>query len=332
MEKGSEVKRNWAVDNRAKGLFVRKVNESPWKSIFQEELDIMNRDKVGAPYRVPDSVIHSAMLRFASSGKGYRDMAAEISSELEDLGLPGITFSQLKKRSDRLDLHMGTFDITDARVLAFGSGGVTPDPNRSIIAAADSTGLSTDVPCGWRAYHWGMKKRRSWFKLHIIADTETNEVLAYLVSTEYYNDNLAFLKLMDIVLNEGHRVAFVYGDAAYDSKENYRTLREKGITFIANPKGSFDENRRNCNQGKSKGCVERARHIRFVIEHGREEWKRYVNYSKRWKVEGTFSDMKRLFGETIRARGPDAVANVIYWIIRAFNLYKSCRKELGGLN
>ena len=27
---------------------------------------------------------------------------------------------------------------------------------------------------------------------------------------------------------------------------------------------------------------------------------------------------------------PDAVANVIYWIIRAFNMYKGCRKELGG--
>lgn len=332
MEKGTEGKRNWAVDNRSKGLFIRKMNENPWKDIFREELEIMNRGKVGAPYRVPDSVIHSAMLRFASSGKGYRDTAAEISSELEDLGLPGITFSQLKKRSDKLDIHMGTCDVTDARVLAFGSGCVTPDPERKLTVAADSTGLSTDVACGWRVFHWGMKKRRCWFKLHIVSDTETNEILAYLVSTEYYHDNLAFMKLMDIVQEDGHRVAAVYADAAYDSKDNYRVLRERGITFIANPRGGFDQDRRNCNHGKSKGCTERARHVRFIIENGRDEWKKSVNYSRRWKVEGTFSDMKRIFGETIRARGPDAVANAIYWIIRAFNLYKSCRKELGGLN
>lgn len=329
MENSSKRKRNWVVDNRAKGLFVKKMNENPWESIFQEELNLMNRDKVGAPYRVPDSVIHIAMLRFAASGKGYRDMASEMSEELKKMGLPGISFSQLKKRSSKLDVHMGTCDVTDARVLAFGSGCVTPDPSRRLTVAIDSTGLSTDQACGWRTYHWGQKRRRCWFKLHIIADTETNEVLAYLVSTEYFGDNPAFLKLMDIVLDAGHNVASVYADAAYDCKDNYRRMREKGITFIANVKGSFNEKRRCCNNGRFRGCAERARHIKYIIEYGREEWKRFVNYSKRWKVEGTFSDMKRLFGDTIRARGPDAAANVIYWIIRAFNMYKGCRKELG---
>ncbi len=42
--------------------------------------------------------------------------------------------------------------------------------------------------------------------------------------------------------------------------------------------------------------------------------------------------MKRMFGDTIRARGPGAVANVFYWIIRALNLYKECRIEVGRMN
>ena len=330
MVNGSEGKRNWAVDNGAKGLFVRRMSENPWKDMFWEELDIQNRDKVGAPFRVPDSVIHSAMLRFATSDKGYRDMAAEMTMELNGYGLPGISYSQLKKRSSKLNLHMGTCDVTNAKVLAYGSGCVAPDPRVAITVAIDSTGFSTDQACGWRVYHWDKRKNRCWFKLHIIANTDTNEVLAYMITEEYYGDNNAFLRLMDIVLDAGHNVASVYADAAYDCKDNYRRMRERGVAFIANVKGSFDKNKQNYNSGKGKGCMERARHIRYIIEHGRDEWKRFVNYSKRWKVEGTFSDMKRLFGDTIRARGPDAAADAIYWIIRAFNIYKECRKELGG--
>ena len=94
MENRSECKRNWAVDNRAKGIFVQRLNKNPWKIIFQEGLALMNRDKVGAPYRVPDSVIHSAMLRFAASGKGYRDMAAEMSEELKGMDHQGLQHVQ----------------------------------------------------------------------------------------------------------------------------------------------------------------------------------------------------------------------------------------------
>ena len=70
----------------------------------------------------------------------------------------------------------------------------------------------------------------------------------------------------------------------------------------------------------------------FIIENGKEKWKESVDYGRRWRVESTFSDIKRMFGDTIRARGPDAVANILYWIIRAFNLYKKCRLEIGGKN
>ena len=55
-----------------------------------------------------------------------------------------------------------------------------------------------------------------------------------------------------------------------------------------------------------------------------------VSSSKRnWSVE---NQSKQLFVDTIRARGPGAVANVLYWIIRAFNLYKECRIEIREAN
>ena len=326
----SSGKRDWRVENLSRGLFVRRMDEDPWKDMYDSELEIMNRDKVGAPYRVPDSVIRTAMLRFGCSGKGYREIAAEISLRLGKLGLPGISYSQLKKRSDKLSIHLGITDVTDARVIAFGSGGVTPDPSSTMTIAIDSTGMSPDHAAGWMTYHWNMKEIRSWMKLHVAVNTNTNEILAYVITSEHYGDNLAFDRLMDIVLGDGHRVAAVYADAAYDAKDNWNRMKGLGISFVANIRGCLNKFKRSANSGRRRGCMERAKHVRYILDHGKEEWKEWSGYGKRWKVESTFSDVKRMFGDTIRARGPDGVANILYWIIRAFNLYKKCRLEIGG--
>ena len=78
--------------------------------------------------------------------------------------------------------------------------------------------------------------------------------------------------------------------------------------------------------------MERKKQVERILKDGRDVWKESVGYGRRWKVESTFSDIKRMFGDTIRARGPGAVANVLYWTIRAFNLYKECRIEIREAN
>jgi hypothetical protein len=46
-------------------------------------------------------------------------------------------------------------------------------------------------------------------------------------------------------------------------------------------------------RGKSHGCMPQGKQIRRIAE---------VGYGRRWKVECTFSDLKRLFGDVMRAR------------------------------
>lgn len=328
----SSGKRNWAVENLSRQLFVSKINENPWEESYEEELRAMNAGKVGAPFCTPDSVIRSAMMRFVTDGKGYRDTAARISQELKKKGFPGISYSQLKKRSDRLNVHILHNEALCYRLIAYGSGGVKPDPEVSLTVAVDSTGMSPDPASGWMAYHWNKQQIRGWYKLHVAVDVNTNRVLAYAVTTEFYGDNKAFDTLMDIVFSDGHRVEAVYADAAYDAKTNWNRMRELGIRFVANIRGCLDKSKRSASSGKAKGCMERAKQIIFILRDGRDAWKKAVGYGRRWKVESTFSDMKRMFGDIIRARGPGAVANVLYWIIRAFNLYKECRIEIGRTN
>ena len=65
--------------------------------------------------------------------------------------------------------------------------------------------------------------------------------------------------------------------------------------------------------------------MKRILEAGREQWKAEVGYSMRWKAEAVFSDLKRKFSDTLRARGREQVANIIGWFVIVFNLFKSVR-------
>ena len=55
--------------------------------------------------------------------------------------------------------------------------------------------------------------------------------------------------------------------------------------------------------------------MKRILEVGREQC----------KAEAVFSDLKWKFGDTLRARGREQVANIIGWIVIVFNLFKSVR-------
>ena len=282
-----------------------------------------NTDKVGAPFAVPDCVIEWGMKQIVGHRMGYRAVAARITYEMKRMGLPGISYSQLNKRGAGLSIHKGVTDVTDARVMAFGTG-AKPRPG-PITVAIDSTGLSPDRPSGWRVYHWNQESVRGWYKLHAIVNVDTSEILAYVITEPYYNDSLAFDRLIDLALGAGHEIVRVLADAAYDSKDHWNRMEELGIEFVANISGCLDPKKRSFGGYRKRGCWSRAEHVKRILEVGREQWKVEVGYSMRWKVEAVFSDLKRKFGDTLRARGQEQVANIIGWFVIVFNLFKSVR-------
>ncbi|MBQ3684800.1 MAG: hypothetical protein II933_00005, partial [Candidatus Methanomethylophilaceae archaeon] len=50
----------------------------------------------------------------------------------------------------------------------------------------------------------------------------------------------------------------------------------------------------------------------------------------RWKVECTFSDLKRLFGDVMRARARMTDAAEAVQMVRILNIYKECRISARG--
>lgn len=114
-------------------------------------------------------------------------------------------------------------------------------------------------------------------------------------------------------------VAIVPADAAYDRKVNWNRMRELGMEFIANIDGVFNPEKRGFGCGGSKGCATRAKHALRILEVGREKWKEGVGYSRRWRIEGTFSDLKGMFGDALWARDRERVAEPIGRIVRCPN-------------
>ena len=66
--------------------------------------------------------------------------------------------------------------------------------------------------------------------------------------------------------------------------------------------------------------------MKRILEVGKDQWKIETEYGMRWKVECTFSDLKRLFGEVLRARTRLTDVAETLQKVRVLNIYKDIRR------
>ena len=112
------------------------------------------------------------------------------------------------------------------------------------------------------------------------------------VTDERTGDNKKFKPLVERA-SERANVKLALADPAYDSRENFNFLEAKGIEpGIKIKRGA---------SGKARGSWARRRAAREFLKN-EKRWKRKVGYGRRWAAEGTFSNLKRTFGEFVTAR------------------------------
>lgn len=108
----------------------------------------------------------------------------------------------------------------------------------------------------------------------------------------------------------------MYADAAYSSVENFRIVCEgRGCRFIT----SFKSNTRR----KNLGSEARGEAARLWAGLPYDEWVEVTGYDRRWRVEGTFSDLKRMSSEFVRATRDNGM-------VRMFNHHKRIRADMLG--
>jgi hypothetical protein len=270
-----------------------------WIRRITEELEEMNRGKVGAPFLYSGSMIEWARNKHVREKKDYRTLEGELREIMRFVNGKAISYSQMFKRCRRLDVIGAAVKELDPAWVKIKNIDNSMTPGAvPIISAGDASGIKITVRGEWMREKWRI--RRGWVKLHLLCDTRTNTVLSYSVTTDEVGDPKMLLAMVDDAVVRGHWIRRVYLDGAYDWIEIWKGLKERGIEIVTNI-------RKNASTRSRKGCPERALTVRTRNNIGDRMWKIIHGYGRRWRSEGTFSDFKRVFGEDLKARSFDAM-------------------------
>ena len=251
---------------------------------WREELDLMNREKLGRPFEFPNSYI--SFLAFVKVGFDipYRTLEGVTRELSEYIRLvEEMHYTHMRRRI------LASMKGKKPSELV-GKEGADGDEPMTIIA--DSTGLSVSNKGPYIEDRW-KKEKRKYVKLHILADKKTGKIKGFRVTSEKTGDTAKFVPMVKEVSRKG-KVAKVYADAAYDARRNFNLLKEIG----ADPAIKLRKNAGLMKMGSDL----RQQEAIMLDALGYEGWKEVREYGKRWLVEIAFSAFKRVLGDRLRAR------------------------------
>ena len=269
--------RDWHSYNEA---LVRRGELNLDSSVVEEwkrELKKANEGKVGEPYRYPESYIRFlafVRLLFHQPYRQTEGFVHSLSRFVEGLKAPD--YSTIDRRVNRLEI-----DLDESLVRS----------NDPVSIAVDASGVKVHNGGDWIRRVW--KVRKGYLKIHFAVDVKTGQVVSMDVSSEKVGDGRRLKRLVRRAQGSV-RVRRVLADGAYDSKANFRFLDSQGIKPVIRVAKNSVPTRQWCYPRKMAVVEQQA----FT----RRAWGRIHRFGYRWRVEGAFSVIKRVFGEYVRAR------------------------------
>ena len=146
--------------------------------------------------------------------------------------------------------------------------------NEPLHAVFDGTGLKIYGEGEWKVRQHGYSKRRTWRKLHLGVDEESEEIIAVVLTTNDYSDGEILPMLVEQIDNPIEQGS---ADGAYDSFKNYEVLEARGAIVTIPPR----ENAKICQHGNCKAPpLARDENIREIRKKGRKAWKKQSGYHR----------------------------------------------------
>ena len=199
---------------------------------------------------------------------------------LLNLDLSPPHYSQLSRRARRLEVKLG------------------PQPHTIKHLVFDSSGLKVFGEGEWKVRQHKAEYRRTWRKLHISIDADSQLVISLDMTGPKVGDPKLLPRLLEQVEGE---VEKVYADGAYDSRECYRAIDKKRARPIIPP-------RKGSTTWKDKYLEDRNSNVEGAKKLGQKEWKKEVGYQVRSLVETAFFRLKWIFSDRLRGRREDTQA------------------------
>jgi len=174
----------------------------------------------------------------------------------------------------------------------------------------DSTGLKVYGEGEWKVRMHGWNKHRTWRKLHLGINRETQEIVMQLLTPHTVDDAEAALTLM-----KGNKTTIngFTGDGAYDKSKLRKQLHQQRIIPIIPP-----QHNALISDGSKEEIKSRDDDIRRIKEVGRTQWKQETNYHKRSRVEVAMFRYKTIIGGKLKSRKDEnqlTEARIGCWIL-----------------
>jgi hypothetical protein len=166
----------------------------------------------------------------------------------------------------------------------------------AIDVVVDSTGLKVFGEGEWKMRKHGKSKRRTWRKLHLAINPDTQEIEAETLTDNHCDDAGQVDPLLDQISTPTDRF---YGDGAYDKWKVYDTLGHRGTKAIVPPQrnAKIKQHGNSARQPLSRDVA-----IRDIRRRGRRHWKEAVGYHRRSLSETAMYRMKCCFGDHLKNR------------------------------
>jgi hypothetical protein len=167
------------------------------------------------------------------------------------------------------------------------------DPSHVVI---DSKGLKVFGSGEWLHEKYGGKPRRSWRKLHLAVNPNSNEILASELTRTDNSDALLVGPLLDQI---DRAIASMTADGAYDGEPIYHSVAAHTLdaAVVIPPRSTAVPS-----ATADTEPTQRDRHIQLIKERGRLGWQRAVGYDCRSLGEVAMLRYKVLIGRSLHAR------------------------------
>jgi hypothetical protein len=213
--------------------------------------------------------------------------------------IPIPDFTSLQKRAAKLNIAIA----------------VDPAARGPVDVVVDSSGVKVYGEGEWRVRCYGVQRRRTWRKLHLAVDPQTQEIVAQVLTTKHVGDAGQVAPLLNQIESPVHKF---YADGAYDHRHVFRTLAQQQIQpVIALRKNAAIQQHGN----SASPRLPRDECIRQIRRYGRREWKRRAGYHRRSLAETAFSRLKRRFGDTFKNRRLDHQATEVALRCKLLNYF-----------
>jgi len=278
--KGAYKITNWRKYNES---LVRRGDITFWFS--EDVLDAWqhanDKPKTGRPFTYSDTAVESLLVLRELFQLPYRQtegLARALAGLMQaDISIPDYT--SLAKRSAKLGVSL---DVAKRR--------------GAIDVVVDSTGLKVFGEGEWKTRKHGVGKRRTWRKLHLAVNPDTQEIVAEVLTENSGHDADQVTELLDQV---SCLIETFYGDGDYDKWKVYGALAEREIAPVIPPQ----HNAKIKQHGNATADpLPRDTAIREIRRTSRKHWKEEIGYHRRSLSETAMHRMKCCFGNKLKNR------------------------------